>query len=908
MRKLSKKISMLMVLAMLVSLFSGIVSASAASAWSFKSAKYDVDVNETIEMEKNEYADFDLFKNDAAPTGYTVKWASNNPDAVWVNAKTGQLRADKFGTADLGDKATISATFTNTATKKSATRSFVIVVAEKAAYTLTTKVGEAVLGAEALTVGTEYALTSTVTADGKAVDATVAYTVDGVAVTALKFDAAGEYTVVATATVGGKVVATVKTAVVAAKANTAIVSAKQTSLTKALLVLGSETAAKAAADDKSVAVTFVAENSTYDIDALVKSVSVDANNKSAVVVEMYDQFVPKFTYKFTIGTESKSFVAVTANEEDIASISVVTWNKYIAENYNDLKVQVFNAQGIEITDSKEVQEYLDYYLSWEVVDSDAGVDILNNQLQFFEANKSVVVKAILNMGYNDDGTEKVDLTAVGKLVSVAKSADKPAVGFIIKDGVTFGDAGHWDNNYKLDTIELIADEMPGQLIAKYVESEEKFGWAQNHDRFVIGGEDNGLDPKVGYTYRSSNEEVCFVDAETGTVYPSKAGTAKLYVINPDGAAIGSVSVKVYADQALKNFTASLSKEKLSVDTIDEADSITLTVNAKDQLGRPYRFNDADVTADWQNIDFEWELSEDFDGALTVSDPVKSNDDYKFTITVDAGAIEDKSAKSTIIISVWDADDDEKAKVITRKLTFSLKDVNQSESGKVYLVSNDKSIDTKLNQWGAGAYEVDLAAELRDNNSYFLDKLTYTMKNNGVASTVTGDYTLVVTKNNTTVDADEYAAFIGAKFTPVINEDGEVKKVSNGTYRFKLYVGTGNGTKLVDTLTVSVKDTTEKFTVARKATNLASYHNDITTDNLKDYLELYRDGAVYDNWKYSVANIEINDAKSVNGESIYIQEVTYKLSAFNEYFAYQSWSRAEFEYITVPVNMKFTILE
>ena len=50
MRKLSKKISMLMVLAMLVGLFSGVVSASAASAWSFGSSKYAVAVNGSINM------------------------------------------------------------------------------------------------------------------------------------------------------------------------------------------------------------------------------------------------------------------------------------------------------------------------------------------------------------------------------------------------------------------------------------------------------------------------------------------------------------------------------------------------------------------------------------------------------------------------------------------------------------------------------------------------------------------------------------------------------------------------------------------------------------------------------------------------------------------------------------------
>jgi len=916
MRKLSKKISMLMVLAMLVSLFSGIVSASAASACSFKSSKYDVEVGETIEMEKNEYADFDLFKNDAAPEGYTVKWSSNNPDAVWVNAKTGQLRADKFKTADYGDKATISATFTNTATKKSATRSFVIVVAEKAAYTLTTKVGEAVLGAEALTVGTEYALTSTVTADGKAVDATVAYTVDGVAVTALKFDAAGEYTVVATATVDGKVVATVKTAVVAAKANTAIVSAKQTSMYKALLVLGSETAAKAAADNKNVAVTFIAENTTYEIEALVKNVTVDADNKSAVVVEMFDQFIPEYTYKFAIGAESKGFVAVTAGEEDITGIVVVTWNKFIEDVYGDLGVLAFNAQGVDITDSKAVKEYLDYYLSWELVsDANGDCDLNDGQLKFYEANKSAVVKAELNMGYNDDGTEKIALTATGKVVSVPRYTNSPAEGFVISNSVNFGNASHWDYNYTLGTIEVIADETPGYLTAKYTQAEEMFGWTQNTTQYVYQGSDNGIDNKDGYTYRSSNEEVCFIDAETGYVYPSKAGTAKLYAINPDGVAIGSVTVKVHAEQVLKNFTASLNKTKLSVDIVNDIDSLELILSANDQLGRWYDFSGA-------GIEYEVEVTNTLDNKLDIDWAemyYDYNGGYHVPITAADDAVTDTIKNVSIITKAWDADDTNKDKVITRKVSFSVKDINNAEDGKVTLTANDKTIDTKLSQWGLDAYKVDIAAVRNDSKGYLQDVIPYTLQNGGTASTVTGTYTLVVTKNNGTVPEEDWAFVAANKFNPIRhvdkNYDGnadtteqQILKAGNGVYRFKLYVGTGSGSTHVDTVTITVKDTTEKFTVVRNNTNLAWYHNDINESNLKDYVKLNRDGVRIDDWRYEVVAVNKNDAKSIDGESIYIEDVTYRLNAFYAYYSYQSWERFQWEEITVPVNMKFTILE
>ena len=172
MRKLSKKISMLMVLAMLVSLFSGVVSASAASVWSFKSTngKFDVAVKETIIMEKNEYADFDLYKEGEKVTKatYTAVWESSDPDVVWVDATNGRLRADKFGKAEAGDKAMISATFTNVETKKSATRSFYIEIAAdpvveepEVEYMIAVNFGD-----EAFLAGDKYDLEGVVTADG----------------------------------------------------------------------------------------------------------------------------------------------------------------------------------------------------------------------------------------------------------------------------------------------------------------------------------------------------------------------------------------------------------------------------------------------------------------------------------------------------------------------------------------------------------------------------------------------------------------------------------------------------------------------------------------------------------------------------------------------------------------------
>ena len=48
-------------------------------------------------MEKNQFADFDLYKDGKAfdTDVYTVKYVSSDEDVVWVDAKNGKLRADQ---------------------------------------------------------------------------------------------------------------------------------------------------------------------------------------------------------------------------------------------------------------------------------------------------------------------------------------------------------------------------------------------------------------------------------------------------------------------------------------------------------------------------------------------------------------------------------------------------------------------------------------------------------------------------------------------------------------------------------------------------------------------------------------------------------------------------------------------
>ena len=138
MKKTFRKISLLVILAIVVGMFANVTYAQAASVWSFicGSGK-KIEVNDTITLQKNEYQDLNIYKsgkeiktNDST---YKITWSSSNPDVVWINASTGKLRADRLKkmTTDTGT-AKITAKIKNLKTGAVAKRGFTInVIKEK---------------------------------------------------------------------------------------------------------------------------------------------------------------------------------------------------------------------------------------------------------------------------------------------------------------------------------------------------------------------------------------------------------------------------------------------------------------------------------------------------------------------------------------------------------------------------------------------------------------------------------------------------------------------------------------------------------------------------------------------------------------------------------------------------------
>jgi len=862
MRKLSKKISMLMVLAMLVSLFSGVVSASAASSWSFYNKTDDaiVEVKDSIEMESNQFADFDLYKDGKAfdTDVYTVKYESSDEDVVWVDAKNGKLRADKYGKAEAGDKAVVSAKIENKNTGAKTTKSFTIVIAEEEVeveYAIVSDIAD-----EAYLTGEKYALAAKVTADGEAVEAEVAFTVDGAAITEFAPAKAGEYTIVATATIDDEVVATEKFVVTVEEALPEIVSAKQTSLSTVEIKFNKAAWAKDFAS--KVKYTFFAGE--VEVDDVVKSAAVKADAEDTVVITLYGVIAKDTVYKFAYtGYDCAATIKGAASEP--AYIKVVG-GKVPTMTEGKLDVKIYTADGIDIT-----TDDLKANVSYTSTSTDC---IVGNTIYFFATGKSAEVKAVYEMGWDNEGNEKKDLEAYGTYVSVDEYTYTNPNGFAISNQTGKADWLGYSNSARLSLSDTGL-----RVHAKY--NQVKYDGTVTA-RYIVGGSDPELG-RGGYTYSSTNESVILVDSTTGLLSPCSQGTASIIVyqnVNGNPVVVGSFTVKVEAARQLNSFSASIADRKLSTE-LTTADATVVTVNVKDQLGDGYN-NNVNYKVELANPANQ-ELSNYLDWSYKYD---QHNNITGITLSVSDNAVNNIENKKIANLTVKITVSEKSASWVNKSYTVpvSVKNVDASELQSTVLNVSAASVDMKLNLAATDKYNVTAKLVKQDKDGFDLGLQNYTyITSEAAAVTENGIYSIIVKKNaeqgGTAADATTIISDDGTTvtFAPVYTKDGYVVKTGKDTYTIKVFKGNGTKAQVYATRTVSFTDSTSAITVvvdknAADVTNAA---------NLKAALKFYRNGAEITN---KVEAVEFKYDGSGNntslitvGNKIYVKTISVTVS-------------------------------
>lgn len=113
MKQMKKKLSLVLVLALLVGSFGNVVMAGAASnsSWSVrtKSGKtLNVNSNatkaDTIYLQKNDFQDFNIYKSGKeikqGDSVYQITWSSSDENVIWIDKSNGKARADKLKKMD----------------------------------------------------------------------------------------------------------------------------------------------------------------------------------------------------------------------------------------------------------------------------------------------------------------------------------------------------------------------------------------------------------------------------------------------------------------------------------------------------------------------------------------------------------------------------------------------------------------------------------------------------------------------------------------------------------------------------------------------------------------------------------------------------------------------------------------
>ena len=347
------------------------------------------------------------------------------------------------------------------------------------------------------------------------------------------------------------------------KAQASMVSAAQKSATKAEIVF--DTNMKDVITKDNLVVSSIV--GTTPVKQIVKSVSFDETGKIATV-EVYVAFATNTEYTFEYNNLKAGFVGADLSIDKVASIAITTQTAKVNEA-TEIKVILYDANGIEIANDNSNRIDLsapdsnDYWL-------------YGNEITFFEAGKSALVKAVFHTyKYDDNGTEAI-IETVGTVYSVVA-----ATGISTVDAYHVGKtelATPWDSSkisHRLSTSDTTRYNF-------YVRAVDVNG----NTLYSKAGDSND-----GFTFESSDSTTLIVEQE-GAIYPVKTGSVNV-IVKYNGVVVAAFPVTIIGDRVTTSLEVSLSKNTLS--SLSTAnDDITITVTAKDQLGDSTIENPSDV--------------------------------------------------------------------------------------------------------------------------------------------------------------------------------------------------------------------------------------------------------------------------------------------------------------------------
>ncbi|CRZ33369.1 Ig-like protein group 2 [Herbinix hemicellulosilytica] len=296
----------------------------------------------------------------------------------------------------------------------------------------------------------------------------------------------------------------------------------------------------------------------------IKSVKISDDGMTATV-EIYDTFVPKVTYKVTYtDMEPVSFIAATANPEDVKGIDITT-SKVTVFEPTRIKYNLINENGVIINQPVDVNN-LGVRVTFE--SSNELTSLYNDELTIFNKGDVTTVKATYHTYEWVDGQEIV-YTDTQAIVGV-EEADVLPKGILAWTIVKHGETPKYDK-----VNHFIAAEDNDRVLNVKIELSDGSKISSHDDNLI--------------KLTSSDSSVLFVD-ETGYLVPVKEGKVRV-TVEYDNKYVGSFEVTVSAKRKAARMVVEDAVYSLS--NYDEhpswSDKVTVNAYLKDQYGYDFEY-------------------------------------------------------------------------------------------------------------------------------------------------------------------------------------------------------------------------------------------------------------------------------------------------------------------------------
>lgn len=787
--KLFKKLSFVLVAAMVLSLLVPAAGAFAASKPSLNSTNKYLHLG----VEKKDTFNFNINNKGK---GWQYYWESSDEDVVTVNEKNGVVKAVGVG------KATITCYITDADDEEVATLEATVTVRDniKELEIVPPK------GVDAYKVGKEYDFNrnfKTVSGSTKKTSAITRWTVEpegaeiddkGVFVASK----AGEYTITARAFQSKAKYNDWKadpvkyeeyvltTAEYKVKVGVSIAEVKQVDLDTVNVTFDSPVE-----DLNKDTITLSKVIGTAKVKEVIKPVEVSSDKKTASIT-LYYNFTPEAVYEVAYGDLSERFQAARTNVEDVAAIEITTSTVVLNEE-TEVGFKLLNKDGVDITAAPNLSGRVS-------MKSSGGLGVLFNpatkKITIYTKDATTTITATFHTYTYDTSTGKEYVKETAGVIVGVEAAAQNITGL---NAWTLGGSADWDNINHI----LPLGENSYKLFVKL--------------NTLTGTETDVIEPSKAaeyakITFQSSDNNRLIVNATAGNVYPLKEGPVTVVVLY-DGTPVAAVELVITGSRVATEVTLSSYNVVLSNNTtLDDKEEIE--IKAKDQYGNDYPITSYSVERLNDDFSSDNPITEGTHGGnkITVSGKDMDTGVYYYKI---------KAAEKEIVISVTIQDGSD-AEVKSYRVQLSATEVDL----KFEADTTEKSITIEV--FGYNKDNVKVARLTSDGSN---QRIKITAPDTSWADTnfngSTGVYTLATSSSGSAVSKAPVGTY---KVTLEVNKGGNWVPVQDAFFEVK------------DTQPVPVVSEIVSPTFSVGGVDIANKYNPQLVDAVNACLKFKLDGA------------------------------------------------------------------